>query len=108
MIAPEDLISSDVDEISVMAYLTNFPLMIEAKKTRGALSNIDRHPIAGIRSAFNVRIVNPNHIPKVSIAKPGTSSQDSSIPVEITASNDPHVYDVSYIPPIPGPYDVSL
>jgi hypothetical protein len=108
MIAPEDLISSDVDEISVMAYLTNFPLMVEAKKTRGTLSNIDRHPIAGIRSAFNIRIVNPNHIPKINISKPGTSTQDSSIPVEITPTNDPHVFDVSYIPPIPGPYDISL
>jgi filamin len=108
MIAPEDLISSDVDEISVMAYLTNFPLMVEAKKTRGTLSNIDRHPIAGIRSAFNIRIVNPNHIPKINISKPGTSTQDSSVPVEITPTNDPHVFDVSYIPPIPGPYDISL
>lgn len=104
VISPEDLISSDVDEISVMAYLTNFPLMVEAKKQRGFLNNVDKHPITGIKSQFQVKIVDPNHIPKVEINKIGDESQ--TIPIELSPSSDSHVFDGSFVPPVAGPYEV--
>ncbi|KAI1724910.1 filamin repeat domain-containing protein [Ditylenchus destructor] len=103
LISPEDLINPNVDEKSVMTYLSQFP---KAKaQQRGRISGVDDSPIVGQSTEFFVDVDGPTLEPQLDVV----DSQGNSVPASVEHNAVfPTRYDAKFVPQQPGRHKIRV
>ncbi|EYB84224.1 hypothetical protein Y032_0321g2425 [Ancylostoma ceylanicum] len=113
LITPGELIHPEIDEMSVMTYLSQFPVakLDQVKKplppeepmASGSLEGVNDFPVVNLPSEFSVNVVGDGYKPKMKITDP-----DGREMHHIVAEENPHRFTVTYTPQRDGLHHISL
>ncbi|VDK43520.1 unnamed protein product [Cylicostephanus goldi] len=112
LITPGELIHPEIDEMSVMTYLSQFPAakLDEVKRelpeepiASGSLMDLNAFPVVNMPTEFVVNIVGDGYKPKMKIIDPDGREVHYTV-----AEEDPHKFIITYTPLRDGIYHISL
>ncbi|KHN85377.1 Filamin-C [Toxocara canis] len=102
LVTAEELLSTAVDERSVMTYLAQFP-QAQYKPPLGRIEGVDPNPLVGRVSQFKVYTLRESVVVDVLLRGPDRKPLDAAI-IKLT----PLQYSVSYSPPTVGLYEICV
>ncbi|WKY06847.1 hypothetical protein Q1695_006771 [Nippostrongylus brasiliensis] len=114
LITPGELIHPEIDEMSVMTYLSQFPVAKLDQVGRkpaapaepiasGSLEDLEEFPVVGMPSEFHVKVFGDGYRPKMKIIDPSGREVH-----HVVAEEDPHTFLVTYTPVMDGVHHLSL
>ncbi|CAD5224207.1 unnamed protein product [Bursaphelenchus xylophilus] len=105
LIAPEELINPNVDEKSVMTFLSQFPRAQSKAPPKGRVSGVDGEPVVGRETHFTVEVEKEGTEPLVEIFDPEGGEVEANVrPVEGTKT----AFHVSYEPKVVGKHELTV
>ncbi|CAD6191974.1 unnamed protein product [Caenorhabditis auriculariae] len=106
LIAPAELIHPDIDEMSVMTYLSQFPAarpVVIKTKVSAEYRNLDEHPLVGKPTEFQVKLSPEGYKPKLTLR----DNEGNEVHSAMTKLND-DFFNVKYTPSRVGPLNVDV
>ncbi|CAD5218153.1 unnamed protein product [Bursaphelenchus okinawaensis] len=105
LIAPEELINPNVDEKSVMTFLSQFPRAQAKTAPKGRISGVDAEPVVGRETHFTVEVDKEDTNAVVEIFDPENKEVEATIrPVEGSKT----AFNVSYEPKVVGKHEITV
>ncbi|KAK6750425.1 hypothetical protein RB195_002418 [Necator americanus] len=113
LITPGELIHPEIDEMSVMTYLSQFPaakldhvkrpVQPEEPIVSGSIEDLNDFPVVNMPSEFIVNVIGDGYKPKLKITDPDGREVHHTV-----AEDNPHKFTVTYTPLRDGVHHISL